>query len=120
MRFPRSSAARTVTTVRIVLAGLGSRMGAVKLGVNPRSLAVWSVLWLALVSSIGAFVLLFLLLQHRPGASATSYLFLVPPFTALAGVPVLGQPVSTEVLAGTALATAGVALVTLTSRPSNH
>jgi drug/metabolite transporter (DMT)-like permease len=61
---------------------------------------IGSVVWLALVGSIGAFVLLFVLLRHRPGASATSYLFLVPPFTALAGVPLLGQTLSAGAVTG--------------------
>ncbi|WP_156753547.1 DMT family transporter [Actinokineospora pegani] len=74
--------------------------------------AVGAVVWSALVGSIAAFVLLFVLLRHRPGAGATSYLFLVPPVTALAGVPLLGQPVSLGAVAGFALAAAGVALVT--------
>lgn len=73
--------------------------------------AIGSVTWLALVGSIAAFVLLFVLLRRQPGASATSYLFLVPPATALAGVPVLGQHLSLPAIAGFVLA-AGIALVT--------
>jgi len=73
--------------------------------------AVGSVVWLALVGSIAAFVLLFYVLKRQPGASATSYLFLVPPATALAGAPVLGQHLSLTALLGFALAATGVALV---------
>ncbi|MBE8523955.1 DMT family transporter [Amycolatopsis sp. H6(2020)] len=47
--------------------------------------AIGSVAWLALVGSIAAFVLLFYILKRQSGAGATSYLFLVPPATALAG-----------------------------------
>lgn len=82
--------------------------------------AIGSVVWLALVGSIGAFVLLFVLLRRHPGASATSYLFLVPPSTALVGVPLLGQPLTTAAVAGFALASIGVALVTLCRPPRRH
>jgi drug/metabolite transporter (DMT)-like permease len=74
--------------------------------------AVGCVAWLALVGSIAAFVLLFYVLKRQPGAGATSYLFLVPPATALAGVPILGQHLSPAALLGFALAATGVALVT--------
>ncbi|WP_410646474.1 DMT family transporter [Amycolatopsis sp. cmx-4-54] len=74
--------------------------------------AIGTVTWLALVGSIAAFVLLFLLLKRQPGASATSYLFLVPPVTALAGVPLLDQHLAPGSILGFALAATGVALVT--------
>jgi drug/metabolite transporter (DMT)-like permease len=80
--------------------------------------AISSVAWLALIGSIAAFVLLFYVLKRQPGASATSYLFLVPPVTALAGVPVLGQHLTPAAIAGFALAAIGVALVTRRPRES--
>jgi len=61
--------------------------------------AMSSVAWLALVGSIAAFLLLFYALKRQPGASATSYLFLVPPATALAAVPVLGQHLTPAAIA---------------------
>ncbi len=74
--------------------------------------ALGSVAWLAVVNSIAAFAFFFWLLRNRGGAGATSYLFLVPPATALLGVPILGQPVSAGALGGIVLAAAGVAMVT--------
>ncbi|MEU4249363.1 DMT family transporter [Amycolatopsis sp. NPDC026612] len=80
--------------------------------------AIGSVAWLALVGSITAFVLLFYILKRQPSASATSYLFLVPPATALAGVPILGQHLTPAAIVGFALAAIGVALVT--RRPTDR
>lgn len=74
--------------------------------------ALGSVIWLAIVNSIAAFGFFFWLLRHRGGGAATSYLFLVPPATALLGVPILGQLVSAGALGGIVLAAVGVGMVT--------
>ncbi|GAA3076617.1 DMT family transporter [Pseudonocardia yunnanensis] len=74
--------------------------------------AIWPIVWASLVSSIGGLVLLFVLLRRRGGGAATSYLFLVPPVTALAAIPLLGQPLEAGAMIGTVLAAIGVALVT--------
>jgi drug/metabolite transporter (DMT)-like permease len=73
--------------------------------------AVGSLVWLATVNSIGSFTLLFVLLRMRGGGAATSLLYLVPPVTALLGVPILGQSVGWSVFAGMAVSGAGVVLV---------
>jgi drug/metabolite transporter (DMT)-like permease len=72
---------------------------------------VGSVVWLALVNSIGGFLMLFLLLRLRSGGAATSLLYLVPPVTALLAVPVLGQGLSAAVVLGMAVSAIGVVLV---------
>lgn len=74
--------------------------------------ALGSVAWLAIVNSIAAFAFFFWLLRNRGGGAATSYLFIVPPATALLGVPILGQPVNAGALGGIVLAAVGVAMVT--------
>jgi drug/metabolite transporter (DMT)-like permease len=114
-RFGHSMDLRTGMTIQ-----LGGALVTTSLLVGPRGgfalplswPAVGAVGWLALVCSIGGFALLFALLRARSGGAATSYLFLVPPATALVAVPVLAQPVHTGAVIGIALATAGVALVT--------
>jgi drug/metabolite transporter (DMT)-like permease len=73
--------------------------------------AVGSLFWLATVNSIGSFTLLFVLLRMRGGGAATSLLYLVPPVTALLGVPILGQSVGWSVFAGMAVSGVGVVLV---------
>jgi drug/metabolite transporter (DMT)-like permease len=82
------------------------------LAIPATAAAFGSVAWLAVVNSIGGFTLLFVLLRRRRGGAATSYLFLVPPVTALAAVPLLGQPVAAGALGGIVLAGLGVTLVT--------
>jgi len=70
------------------------------------------------VNSIAAFAFFFWLLRNRSGGAATSYLFIVPPATALLGVPILGQPVNAGALGGIVLAALGVVMVTW--RPAAH
>ncbi|WP_163510751.1 DMT family transporter [Fodinicola acaciae] len=79
------------------------------LPVNPTSIG--AVLWLALVNSIGAITLLFVLMRRRGGAKATGVIYLAPPLTAVAAVPLLGQPLSIGAIAGLAVAAIGVLLV---------
>lgn len=70
-----------------------------------------SLAWLAVVNSIGALVLLFVLLRRGTGGAATSLLYLVPPVTAVLAVPILGQGITASVIAGMAVSGAGVLLV---------
>ncbi len=70
------------------------------------------------MNSIAAFAFFFWLLRNRSGGAATSYLFIVPPATALLGVPILGQPVNAGALGGIVLAALGVVMVTW--RPAAH
>jgi len=67
--------------------------------------------WLAIVNSVGAVLLLFVLLRRGTGAGVSGLLYLVPPVTALLAVPVLGQPIGPETLVGLAVTLAGVLLV---------
>lgn len=78
--------------------------------------ALGSLAWLAIVNSIGAITLLFILLRQRSGGAATSLLYLVPPVTALLGVPLLGQSLTVSIIVGMAVSGAGVVLVLTRSR----
>lgn len=75
--------------------------------------AIGSLAWLAVVNSIGAFAVLFVLLRRRTGGAATSLLYLVPPVTALLGVPLLRETVTVGVFVGMTIAGIGVVLVLL-------
>jgi drug/metabolite transporter (DMT)-like permease len=77
--------------------------------------ALGSLAWLAVVNSIGALVLLFVLLRRGTGGAATSLLYLVPPVTAVLAVPILGQDVTASVILGMAISGAGVLLVLVRS-----
>lgn len=72
----------------------------------------WSVLGLTL----GASSLLYLMIQRGEAAAVTSWLYLVPPTTALMAAALFGEPLGLDVLIGTALTAAGVALVQRAAR----
>lgn len=72
----------------------------------------WSVLGLTL----GASSLLYLMIQRGAAAAVTSWLYLVPPTTALMAAVLFGEPLGLDVLIGTALTAAGVALVQRAAR----
>ncbi|NMO93733.1 DMT family transporter [Actinomycetospora sp. TBRC 11914] len=111
---PVSADLRSATTIQMGAATLTSLpLAAVSGGfaLPLTATAIGSVVWLAVVNSVGGLLLLFVLLRRRSGAGATSYLFLVPPVTALLAVPVLAQPLHLAALAGVALAAVGVGLV---------
>jgi drug/metabolite transporter (DMT)-like permease len=122
-RFGQTMDLRTGGAIQLLAATAGATVlaslhGGFALPVTGQALG--SVAWLAIANSIAAFAFFFWLLRHRGGAGATSYLFLVPPATALLGVPILGQPVSAGALGGIVLAAAGVAMVTWRPPPSNR
>jgi drug/metabolite transporter (DMT)-like permease len=72
---------------------------------------VAALAWLTVANSIGGVLLLFVLLRRGTGAGVSGLLYLVPPVTAVLAVPVLGQPVDVETLAGLAVTLGGVVLV---------
>jgi drug/metabolite transporter (DMT)-like permease len=67
--------------------------------------------WLIFGLSIGAVMLFFWLLKREKSGEATSFLYLVPATTAIAGVPILGQPLQLGAVIGLVLAFIGVRLV---------
>ena len=72
----------------------------------------WSVLGLTL----GGSSLLYLLIQRGAATTVTSLMYLVPPCTALMAAVLFGEALTPTVLAGLALAAAGVALVSRARR----
>jgi drug/metabolite transporter (DMT)-like permease len=70
--------------------------------------ALGTFAWLALVTGIGAPLLLFALIRQRGATRASSYLFIVPAVTAIAAWPVLGTPLQPTAVAGLAVAAAGL------------
>jgi drug/metabolite transporter (DMT)-like permease len=113
-RFGGSVDLRTGTTVQLLGATLTTfplamAHGGLRLPLTGQALG--SLAWLAVVNSIGALVLLFVLLRRGTGGAATSLLYLVPPVTAVLAVPILGQGITASVIAGMAVSGAGVLLV---------
>ena len=68
----------------------------------------WMSVWLGVVNSAGAFVLMFVLLRWRSTVHVSSLLNLVPATTALAAVPILGEPLTGHALVGLAVALVGM------------
>jgi drug/metabolite transporter (DMT)-like permease len=73
--------------------------------------ALAPIAWLTLVLSLVAVLIFFSLLRRENSGEATSFLYLVPSFTALAAVPILGQPLSPGAVVGLALGLLGVRMV---------
>ena len=72
---------------------------------------VFALVWVVLVLSIGATLLLFMLLRRGAAAPVTSLFYLVPPVTALMAFLLFGETLGPTALLGMALAVLGVALV---------
>jgi drug/metabolite transporter (DMT)-like permease len=75
------------------------------------------ILWLVLANSILAVLLFFWLLARQKSGEATSFLYLVPAFTALIAVPILDQSLGIGVIAGLVLSYVGVRLVNRPDHP---
>ena len=75
----------------------------------PHDVGGWAaVVWLGVFNSAGAFALMFLLLQWRSTVHVSALLNLVPATTALAAVPVLGEPLTLQAVLGLAVALVGM------------
>ncbi len=74
---------------------------------------VWTLLWLALPVSLGAFTLLYVMSRHGAASRVASLFFLAPPATALMGWLLFDERFGPLALGGMALVVTGVALVNL-------
>lgn len=72
---------------------------------------VFSLVWLIVVLSVGAILLLFYLLRDGSAASVSSYYYLVPPVTAIEAYFLFGEKVSMYGFIGTLITVIGVWLV---------
>ncbi len=98
-----------------VLVLLGSRHGAVGRGWTGEF--VLALAWLVLVLSLGAVLLLLVLLRRGSAASVSSLLYLVPPATALEALVLFDERLAPVSVVGVAVAALGVALVVSPARP---
>ena len=118
-RFGLAVDLRTGTTIQLLGATLTTvPLAALSggLGVPLTAEALGALAWLAIVNSIGALILLFVLLRRGTGGAATSLLYLVPPVTAVLAVPILGQDITSGVIVGMAVSGVGVLLVLARTR----
>ena len=72
---------------------------------------IFTIAWLVLVLSTGAFMLLLWLIRKGVASKVASLFYLTPPMAALGGYFVFGETLALPALAGMALAAIGVALV---------
>jgi drug/metabolite transporter (DMT)-like permease len=78
---------------------------------HPLTLAA-SLAWLVVVNSIGAFLLMYLMLRRRSASEVSSLFFLTPSVTAILAYVFLGQGLGWLTLAGLVVSGAGVTLTT--------
>jgi len=104
---PRAANAIQLAVAAVVIAPLAAFTD----GFSLTAQALAPMAWLTFGLSIGAVLLFFWLLRNEKSGEATSFLYLVPATTAIAGVPILGQPLSIGAVAGLALALIGVRMV---------
>ncbi|WP_227753539.1 MULTISPECIES: DMT family transporter [Ramlibacter] len=67
--------------------------------------------WSVLALTVGASSLLYLLIQKGAATAVASYMYLVPPTTALMAWALFGEPITALTIGGMALAAFGVSLV---------
>lgn len=72
---------------------------------------VFALAWLALVLSVGAIGLLYLMIRHGEASRVASLFFLTPPVTAVMALVLFDEPLGAMAIAGLAVAALGVALV---------
>ena len=104
---PRAANAIQLAVAAVVIAPLA----ALTQGFSLSAQTLAPLAWLIFGLSIGAVMLFFWLLRNEKSGEATSFLYLVPATTAIAGVPILGQPLSIGAVAGLVLALIGVRMV---------
>ena len=77
---------------------------------------VFALAWLVLVLSLGAISLLLLLIRRGAATQVSSWMYLVPPVTALMAWALFGEALTGLSMTGMAIAVAGVALVVRRAR----
>lgn len=78
---------------------------------------IYSLSWQILAVSTGAYVILMIMIKRKTVAATTSYLFLVPPTTAIIAYFGINEPLGPITLTGFAFAAFGVYLVTRFQKP---
>lgn len=103
---------KVANTIQLVTAAaVITPMAAFTQGFGLSAQALAPLAWLIFGLSIGAVMLFFWLLRNEKSGEATSFLYLVPATTAIAGVPILGQPLSVGAVVGLVFALIGVRMV---------
>jgi drug/metabolite transporter (DMT)-like permease len=113
-RFGTGSDLRTGQAVQYLAAAIATAPIAFGIGIGEIDWSVPFLLglaWILFPLSVGTYTLYLWLIRRNAATRVTSYLYLVPPVTALAAWPMFGETMGPMALAGMVLAVAGVALV---------
>jgi drug/metabolite transporter (DMT)-like permease len=113
-RFCAAVDLRAATVIQNAAAALGMLMCAAffePMRVEWTAEFIFALLWLCLVLSVGATMLLLWLLRRGAAARVASLFYLVPPVTAFMAFLLFGETLGPPAIAGMILAVAGVALV---------
>jgi drug/metabolite transporter (DMT)-like permease len=89
---------------------LGAAMMTETMVINWTPMFAGSVIWLALMNSIGALMLLYLMIRRGEATKVASLFYLIPPVTQVMASATLGEMPSTLDLVGFGLAAMGVYL----------
>src|SRR3954452_25452616 len=109
---------RAANTIQLaVAAAVIAPLPALTADFNIATASLAPLAWLIFGLSIGAVMLFFWLLRNEKSGEATSFLYLVPATTAIAGVPIRGQPLRIGAVVGLALALIGVRMVNAPAEP---
>ena len=81
---------------------------------------IFALLWLAIVLSIGAIGLLYVLIRRGAASKVASLFFLTPAVTALMAFVLFGEALSWLAVGGLAMTAAGVALVMRAAPAARH
>lgn len=81
---------------------------------------VFAVVWLALIVSLAAYGLMFLLLRFLEATKVSSLMYLSPPVTMVIAYMTFGDRLTVGDVIGLGVAAAAVALVTITPKPARE
>ncbi len=112
---PAATASVEVAAAAIVLAIWAPAKGSLAIPLTAHALGTFA--WLALITGVGAPLLLFALIRQRGAVRASSLLFVVPAVTAIASWPVLGTTIGPLAVAGLIVAGAGLWLARVRPQP---
>jgi drug/metabolite transporter (DMT)-like permease len=113
-RFGTGSDLRTGQAVQYLAAAIATAPIAFSVGIGEIDWSLPFLLalaWILFPLSVGTYTLYLWLIRRNAATRVTSYLYLVPPVTALAAWPIFGETMGPVALAGMVVAVAGVALV---------
>ena len=97
--------------VSAVALGLGSLAAGEALRAMPTAAALWPLAFQTVIVTFGSYLVWFWLIRHYPATRISAFTLLTPIFGLLAGVLLLGEPVTTRLLVALAAVVAGIALV---------